>query len=258
MSQKSYVIRKIAYHFSDECSYVHCMGGIEAVIGSKEEAIQKFKELECEEFRGMPIYDMPEVSHMGDGDEELWQELHDYFVEQFKQPLFETKENGELDFSHHYIEVPCSATDEQAWAIKEMTGITFHEIGEFDQPVPEFYGIWLLHSDSFLTYSDQPYFFDSKDEAIGFIKDHYDIIETPQIISGSLSSISNQPTLLQSLINRSQLLKYNDKKQQLEIERFNEYEIITLNEILKKPFFELRPISLEEAQQFDHDEYAIM
>ncbi|MCX4030358.1 hypothetical protein H0A36_28370 [Endozoicomonas sp. SM1973] len=259
MSQKSYVIRKLAFHYNDECSYVHCSGGIEAYFQDKEEATQRYKALECKAFRNEDLFDLEQLHPCGDGDEETWLALNNYFVESFGEPFLEPDDEGNYDFYHDVeIYIPDHATDDQIWTIREMTGIRFHELAEFDRPEPVFYTIWLPTQNEYYGYDEEaPRLFNSYDYALRVVKNSSYLFNEDIVLKGELEDLSNQPILLEALISKHSGLSRTKRSKNLKIKKDGE-TLVVVNDLLKQPLFEIKEYSIEDAKKIDHSMYEEM
>ena len=80
--------------------------------------------------------------------------------------------------------------------------------------------------------------------------------ELPRTLTGTLADLSDSPELFAQFIQAQYWLTYDEQAQQLSIKVIGQNEnafsqLQALNALLKKPFFEVRPITLEELATLD-------
>ena len=73
------------------------------------------------------------------------------------------------------------------------------------------------------------------------------------ILEGSLESLSSTPVLLEQLVKTNRRMSYQAKKSQLTIKEMRPNDLTTLNELLKKPLFESRELSLDKVVELEKD-----
>ena len=254
---KSYVIRKIAYHYSDEYHYVCGTGGIHSIIKDKAEAEAKLAKLERAAFRECDLGDMEEFSMCSDScGSSDWKALHAYFLDQFGESLFQG-EGDELEMEMDSY-LPKKVTAEQVMKIREITGVRFYELGEFDSDEPEFFAIWLNPQNEYLNGSDAPFFFNSQDEALSYAKENLEALFEGLELNGTLEELSEQPAALKAIVDRADDITYDDKGGKLSVDYAEGEEAVSLNALLKEPVFSIKPFSLTDAKKIDHYAYEEM
>ena len=159
--------------------------------------------------------------------------------------------------------LPNHLTDEQIMQIREITGIKFHELAVFEDEAV-FYGIWITRAKEFYSaksghYGEATYFFNSHHQAMEYAKKWLQSSLLDKPLKGQLEQLTEQPSILMSLINQSNSLKYDPKNAILEIHYcLQGEELISLNALLKQPLFEIRTISLSEAKKISHTPFEDM
>jgi hypothetical protein len=264
MKQKTYIIRKVAYHYSDEYLYVHTLGGIQHVYQSEAEAKQKLQALESKAFRVLDLGDIEQLSPCGYHNKFKQQReaLDQYLREILGESLFHKSGHDDSLYMVLGTYLPNSLTDEQIMRIREISGIKFHELGEFEDEVI-FYTIWITRTQKFYSadagrYGESIYFFNSYEEAIEGAKELFSAFLWGKSLEGTLEELTEQPSILMSLISQSNALRYDPKKASLEIAHgLRGEELISLNALLRQPIFEIRTIPLSEAEKIPHDPFGI-
>lgn len=265
MKQKTYIIRKVAYHYSDEYLYVHTLGGIQDIYHDELQAKQKLQGLESQQFKALDLGDIEQLSPCGYPNTFKQQrELLDQYLQQIlgKSLFHKNSYDGRLHMEMGTY-LPNHFTDEQIMQIREITGIKFYELAVFEDEVV-FYGIWITQAKEFYRaegggYGESSYFFNSYEQAMAYIKESLPDFIWDKPLQGKLEDLTEQPSILMSLIDQSDSLKYDPKNAILEIDyRLQGEELISLNAILKQPIFEIRTISLSDAKKIPHAPFEVM
>lgn len=264
MKQKTYIIRKVAYHYSDEYLYVHALGGIQHVYQDEAEAKRKLQALESQAFRTLDLGDIEQLSPCGRVNKFKQQReaLDQYLREILGESLFHKSDYGDGLYMALDTYLPNYITDEQIMRIREISGIKFHELGEFEDEVV-FYAIWVtktqeLYSANAGGYEGSIYFFNTHDEAMEGAKELLLYFLGGASLKGTLEELTEQPSILMSLIFQSNTLRYDPKKAILEIAGvLRGEELISLNALLRQPIFEIRTIPLSEAEKIAHEPFEV-
>lgn len=255
MKQKTYIIRKVAYHYSDEYLYVHTLGGIQHVYQDEAEAKQKLQALESQEFRLLDLGNIEQLSGCGYHNKFRQQReaLDQYLQEVLGESLFHKSDYDDSLYMALDTYLPKHLTDEQIMRIREIIGIKFHELGEFEEEVV-FYTIWITKTQEFYSakssqYGASIYFFNIYEEAIKGVKKLFPpYFLEDETLKGTLEELTEQPSILMSLISQSNSLRYDPKKSVLEIAYgLHGEELISLNALLRQPIFEIRTIPLSDS-----------
>jgi hypothetical protein len=260
---KKYVIRKAAFHYSDDCYYHHSWGIVfgDTIYEDYEVAYSDLLKLEREEYIKNDVGDFSCFHSSYEGrnfDETL--RFKKFMEEQFGDTFFTTADNGSFGVKRDTF-LPKTLTIEQVEKIRYLSGLKFYELVSFaDEPI--FYGIWgktpFYKEDFFLcTLRDSQYFYNSYFEAfqaaINEAPDIHDRIE----IKGTLAQISNTPQILQSFINLSNNISFNEEKKVLSFSYLDKKDWASLYPLLKKKPFEIRTLTFEEVQEFIQDDYTL-
>jgi hypothetical protein len=242
----TYVIRAKYFGYNDEVFYV-AGNRIANVFDNKQQAELAYKKLEIDGARDFALY---EVESLFDADEALLQQLDDFVYSRCGEHICE-----EGDVSHDVL--PASLSDDDTFEFIQLAGMQKFQLVEFENQV-KFYGLWSVkkqqwveeHDECFagLIYSENLDAFKSKVEHI-FADYDYSAIE----IKGSLDQLSAQPILLQAMISTRSGLSYDEAKQTLVIDAWQDEALYAVNSLLKQPLFEIKEISLEEIQKIEKD-----
>lgn len=259
-SGKTYVIRKIAFHYSDEYLYVNTIGGIEQVFDNKEEAEAEWFRLEREAFEEQDLGDIEQFSPCSGKHSKEVKVFNEFIKSKTGQDIAVI----ENDFVYCEMDtfLPEGLSDSDILHIREITGVKFYELAEFDGS-PSFYGIWLkkpfVKNEGYLNYNGAPYFYNSREEALTEVKrKNAEILGSTKKIDISIEDLTETPVLFQSFVESSKNIKYNFDEKCLEIGYLNDDELVTLNGLLKNPCFEIREISYDEVKDIDHWTYEEM
>ena len=242
----SYVIREKYFGYNDETFYV-AGNRIANVFDNKQQAELAYKKLEIDGARDFALY---EVESLFDADEALLQQLDDFVYSRCGEHICE-----EGDISDDVL--PVSLSDDDTFEFIQLAGMQKFQLVEFENQV-KFYGLWSVkkqrwveeHDECFagLIYSENLDAFKSKVEHI-FADYDYSAIE----LKGSLEELSAQPILLQAMISAQSGLSYDEAKQTLVIDAWQDEALYAVNSLLKQPLFEIKEIGLEEIQTIEKE-----
>ena len=242
----SYVIREKYFGYNDETFYV-AGNRIANVFDNKQQAELAYKKLEIDGARDFALH---EVESLFDADEALLQQLDDFVYSRCGEHICEAG-----DISDDVL--PVSLSDDDTFEFIQLAGMQKFQLVEFENQV-KFYGLWSVkkqrwveeHDECFagLIYSESLDAFKSKVEHI-FADYDYSAIE----LKGSLEELSAQPILLQAMISAQSGLSYDEAKQTLVIDAWQDEALYAVNSLLKQPLFEIKEINLEEIQKIEKD-----
>lgn len=258
-----YVIRKAAFHYSDDCYYHHAWG---VVVGDKvfedyETAYNFLLALEREEYLKSDVGDFSNFHSSYSGrnyDKTIL--FKKYMEEQFGTNFFKNFDNSNFGVERDTF-LPDTITINQVEKTRYFSEIKFYDLVRFDEE-PIFYGIWgkspYYSEDFFLcTLGDSQYFyntfFEAYQEAINNVPEFENRIE----IKGTLSKISSTPQLLQTFIDTCGNILYDEKKGILSFSNLSQNQWASLYPLIKEKPFEIRTITLEEAREFIHKDYTL-
>ena len=242
----TYVIREKYFGYNDETFYV-AGNRIANVFDNKQQAELAYKKLEIDGARDFALY---EVESLFDADEALLQQLDDFVYSRCGEHICEA--GGISDDV-----LPVSLSDDDTFEFIQLAGMQKFQLVEFENQV-KFYGLWSVkkqrwveeHDECFagLIYSENLDAFKSKVEHI-FADYDYSAIE----LKGSLEELSAQPILLQAMISAQSGLSYDEAKQTLVIDAWQDEALYAVNSLLKQPLFEIKEIGLEEIQTIEKE-----
>ena len=242
----TYVIREKYFGYNDETFYV-AGNRIANVFDNKQQAELAYKKLEIDGARDFALH---EVESLFDADEALLQQLDDFVYSRCGEHICE-----EGDISDDVL--PVSLSDDDTFEFIQLAGMQKFQLVEFENQV-KFYGLWSVkkqrwveeHDECFagLIYSENLDAFKSKVEHI-FADYDYSAIE----LKGSLEELSAQPILLQAMISAQSGLSYDEAKQTLVIDAWQDEALYAVNSLLKQPLFEIKEIGLEEIQTIEKE-----
>ena len=242
----TYVIREKYFGYNDEVFYV-AGNRIANIFEDKQQAEAAYKQLEIKGARDFALY---EVESLFDADEALLQQLDDFVYSRCGEHICQ-----EGDISDDVL--PVSLSDDDTFEFIQLAGMQKFQLVEFENQV-KFYGLWSVkkqrwveeHDECFagLIYSENLDAFKSKVEHI-FADYDYSAIE----LKGSLEELSAQPILLQAMISAQSGLSYDEAKQTLVIDAWQDEALYAVNSLLKQPLFEIKEIGLEEIQTIEKE-----
>lgn len=253
---KTFVIRKIAYHYSDDYLYVHTIGGIEAIFQDEAEARSAFMKLERAALENADLGDIDPLSGCSNEYTERALKFKRYSKRNFERDIVKVDEYGTV-YSERGTKLPRGLSDTMLLEIREILGLKFYELSQYVGE-PFFYGIWENESDKFLSYGNAPYFYNSFIDALKKLKSQLRNYFMNKTFVGAMDELSDNPAFLQSLINSSDKLSYNEQEQTLSSKYLSEDQAVALNELLKVKGFEIRSLPLAEVQDIDHWTYEEM
>ena len=242
----TYVIREKYFGYNDEVFYV-AGNRIANVFEDKQQAEAAYKQLEIKGARDFALY---EVESLFNATEEELQKLDDFVFARCGEHI---ADGG--DISDDVL--PESLSDEDTFEFIQLAGMQKFQLVEFENQV-KFYGLWSVKKQRWveeqdecfagLIYSENLDAFKSKVEHI-FADYDYSAIE----LKGSLEELSAQPILLQAMISAQSGLSYDEAKQTLVIDAWQDEALYAVNSLLKQPLFEIKEIGLEEIQTIEKE-----
>jgi len=144
MEAKKYYIREIAFGYNDEYMYEERgFGDIKSSFYNLEEATKELKRLTFDSLRGIRPEDYEPISYCHKDNNEEAQKLDAFIQANFGRPFLipATHRDGLVpDRDFHF---PSEMTKEQAWEVREVSGIKQYEIIEVSENGSSFWGIQL-------------------------------------------------------------------------------------------------------------------
>ena len=153
--------------------------------------------------------------------------------------------------------IPKELNDEDFMAFLDLCDLHAYKLTQFESDAA-FLAIWLPEDDDYLKEFDEctaalvyeATVEDLKNEAGPLLECQWD---GKIKIKGSLEEISHSPSLLQSLLGSEKSLKYDEAKKILSINPEKTKALFAVNEVLKKPLFEVRKLTLDEVKALEEN-----
>ena len=249
MSTKKYVIRGVVFGYNDECYYVEG-NRIQNTFSNKKKAEKKYRKLELAAARD---FEISEAESIFDADAELLQKLDKIVMDACGKSILDG------DFVERGIRLPKKMDDESVLKFVEMADMHSYQLLAFDED-KKFYALWLPEEDTYATTAsegiDSLIYTDTKKELMPEVEDLIEMNEwNPTIIKGKLSDISHSPLLLEQMIKREKKMSYNEKTHALKISGNKSSTYMVANELLSKPIFEIRELSIDEISDIEAQIY---
>jgi len=126
-----YYIRKIGFGYDDEYNFpMNTFSKIDLnqkAFNSIEEAKSMLKYRNHEHIRGMIPYNYRELTPYANEEPDRLEKLIEYLTENVEAPPLTTDEQGKVWIDRNYF-IPRTISTDQAWEIREITGVHFHDI----------------------------------------------------------------------------------------------------------------------------------
>ena len=253
MSNQTYVIRGYHFGYNDECFYV-CGSYIKNIYHDKEEAEQTYRALEIEYLRNANLC---ELGNIFDAEDNLLQQLDEYV---FAKTGVHILEKGYVEYG---VSLPSQMSDGEVLEFAQLADIHAYNLVEFKER-PVFYALWDSKEEQYQQEFDEYYtslVYASSREAT--MKNLESLIEDKGWqtlkIAGTLDELSLHPLLLEQLIKTNKCFSYDVSQPALSINQAQAHELAALNELLKKPLFEVRELEPESIMKLEkklgHDYY---
>lgn len=245
-----YVIRQYQFGYNDECYYVSG-SNILKVYDNEPDANDAFRKLEIAHIRNAELHEQSSLWDLS-GDE--LKPLNDFVESKVGKKLF-AEEHPDYNDS-----VPASLSDDDVLKLGEMAGIQGYKLVSFENE-PVFYAIWILDGDEEGWYkiydedSTSLVYSESRDETIKNVGDlAYDYWYEKKI-KGSLEELSDSPSLLSSFLEKTKRIKFVEKEKKSFIKMKSEKgaDICSLNELLKRPLFEIKELSIDQVIEIEKE-----
>lgn len=283
MSQKTYIIRKVAYGYTDEHYFKICPGGIIDTFTDEDTAYRRLTELEVPMFRSFDMWELEELTPYGGYGKKYQSErqaLHSFLLEEFGVSFMRQQDNTGHWYAKRDSFLGGKFTDAHIMKIREITGIRFYEVCVFEDEIV-FYAIWLPYAQKYYQIDAQdiianyrylrPNTPDSEvKDAVYFFNSYQDALDKAmhlplrwwnkgQSITGRLDDLSDQPTILQSFLETTAGITYHEATQTIVIgQDVDSQHIAGLNALLKQPLFEIREFPYEEAKDIPHGPFELI
>lgn len=242
MNSTRYVLRAHYFGYNDECFYISG-SHIHQVFDDQTLAMQAWKDLEVQAAREYPLN---ELQSFFEGDKAFLQEMDDFVFSRCGQHILD--EHGwPIDDT-----LPTSLNDEDTFELINKAKINSYQLLTL-QPDERFYTIWLPASQQYLMQHDECISCLVYAVSTEALTPHLEVIldDNPYVLTGSLDQLSDSPALLEAAIKSHKRLKYNNKKQQLEIHDYDYQALQVVNGLLKNPVFEYKTHTLDEIVELE-------
>jgi hypothetical protein len=233
---KVYVIRRVAFMYTDEYYTPVHQAGIECVHTSEATAMSALMACEANRLREVDLGQVAETCGFTDKASAERDRLHDYLMANFGESCFTgPKGDRRADDGRRF---PARATDEQMREIGDIIGVRFYELVVFERE-PVFFRIWepeagIHHGDPDTDFIE---FFNSFDEATAVAADRW--LWRLAAAETTLESKSDQPGLVRTLLESRTTKEWTRE------------DAIAVNALLRVPLWDVQPMSLEEAEAID-------
>jgi hypothetical protein len=245
-----HVIRQYQFGYNDECYYISG-SNILKVYDNEDDANGAFRKLEIAHIRSAELHEQSSLWDLS-GDE--LKPLNDFVESKIGKKLF-AGDHPDYDDS-----VPKSLSDDDVLTLGKMAGIRGYKLVSFENE-PVFYAVWILAGDEEGWYklydedSTSLVYSESRDEIIKNVGElAYDYWYEKKI-KGSLEELSDSPSLLSSFLEKTKRIKFveKEKKSFIKIKSEEGADICSLNELLKKPLFEIRELSIDQVVEIEKE-----
>ena len=239
MFDKKFIVRDIAWGYSDEV-YYESGHYLHKSFSTRKDAEAELRKLQIMQIREIPLSD---TASLFDGSEQLHEKVKKYIEGCTGKELGDLMEYG--------AEIPDELNDEQVLELGKMLGTMVGDVLELREG-NKLLVLWDPEEDEAICTHDEcgtlmvfgvaeKELLEIADEALEY---HLDEVFDGK---GSLESLSDNPELLKSLIASTDGLEYNANEQQLVFGGSVDSDILMqLNALLKKPFYELKEMSVKE------------
>ena len=258
-----FIIRKIAYHFSDEYLFSNNEGSIAGEYTDFDTAYAAWRALEIAAVRNTYLDQIEPLTPILKEGEPYRLNVNQYL-----------KENLNIEFlvhnpqwpSGHAVKdgfmLPKTATDDQVWHIRELSGLKFYTLSAFEG-TPSFFVIEkkapFFEDAGIITWGGAPIFFNTYEDAVNNIGNHI----ADFVLEGTPEELSDMPDILRQIIRSNEMFEVDKNKQEIRVwvmdrDAVTNAKLKELFAVLKVPPFVIRSISIDEVRGIDHDVYEEM
>lgn len=233
----TFIIREKFFAYSDEVFYV-TGHRIVQIFKNQNEAELMYKQFEIESARN---FELNEISSFFDASLEELQKYDDFVFSRCKEHIIE---DGRVIESI----LPETLNDEDTFTFVQMAKMQSYQIIKFDDTA-EFYGLWSIKAQDWYKEYHEGF------EGLIYVENEAELQEKMEhvfyeggdahiILKGTLEELTEYPILLANFIATQPGLEY--KNQTLTIKKWDNEALFCANPLLKKPFFEIRKLSLND------------
>lgn len=238
-----YVIRGYHWGYNDETFYP-CGSYIRTIFENEAEAKAALIELERHHWENC---DLGETNAFFDPNPELVDRANSFIKERLGKPLF-------VDDDPRGTYVPQELSDEDFLEFLRLAELNAYKLTKFDDSARA-YAIWFQSEGDYLKVFEE-YFTAliwgaSIEELKKAAMDELYYKADELVAKGSLEELTDNPELLKRLIETSEGLSYDEDAQELATDAYDPDSLFAVNELLKKPFFEIRSLTLDEVLELE-------
>ncbi|WP_444930743.1 hypothetical protein ACJJIF_02880 [Microbulbifer sp. SSSA002] len=235
-----FVIRGYHWGYNDETFYP-CGSYIKTVFDSEDAA--RAEKIKLERAHWAEV-NLGETYQFFDGDEELIDKVNGFVKEKLGFELF-------TDDDYRDIFVPSALNDDDFAEFLQIADLTAYKLTKFEDEA-RFYAIWFNEANEYLMEYDEcseslvfgASLDELKKESEKMLSYYFD--EHPEILKGDINEITDSPSILKELLDKSAGLTYDTQEKCISINTSRESDLFALNELLKKPAFTVKAMSVEE------------
>lgn len=240
----SYVLRSYCFGYNDENFYV-CGWQVGEIFSDKEKAEVSYRELQLAYLRQL---DLSEHESVFNGDQKYLQKIDRYLHEKTGKNVLEG------DYVDSQRELHTELSDDDLFAFGEFADMRAYKLIEFDDE-PVFYALFDPREDEYVKYYDEsfegPVYGNSQDEINELIAEYAEDMDWEA--HGSVQELSDNPVLLQQLIDSSKGIKYENSEKRLYLDDPNVSNVAAVNDLLRKPIFEIREMNTQAIKQLENE-----
>jgi len=246
---EQYVIRGTHWGYNDE-TYYPSGSYIHSVFNDKKSAIKKLDALEIAYWREI---DFGEIDEFFDGDQDLVDEVNEFTLKECNIKTFEDPD----DIRDSYI--PEELSDKDVLTLLKIIDLQSYKLVVFDEK-QKFHVLFFLGKQQYLTIPDESssslIYSTTALKLTQEVKKHDEIIRYYYLndraikIKGALEKLSDNPTALAEIVNKTRGLFYSKGSSYLEIQPKIKL-LFLVNDLLKNPFFEIQALSLKKIKKIE-------
>ncbi len=241
-----FIIRGFHWGYNDEV-YYPCGNYIKSTFVNEEKAKAALVSLERSHWQDM---DLGETYQFFDTDQPLIDRVNKFINEKCGKPLF-------TDDDRRDIFIPSQLSDEDFVEFLKISSLKAFKLIKFEEG-QKFYTIFFPDEQDYLKAYDEAstalVYSESidrlKEEAESELEYHWD---EPIRLKGELSELSDTPIIFKTLIDNNKAIKYKKKKKRLTVKSDNVEALFSVNELLKKPLFEIKTLTVDEVKKIESD-----
>ena len=240
---KSYVIRAAYFGYNDEVFYVSGQT-INSIHTDAEEALTKLNKLVVTHARQA---DLGEVDSVFDASNDYIKKLDDFVFEKCGKHI---ASGGYVDGGTY---LPSELSDEDIFEFSKLAKMKAYDLVEFEDK-PLFKTIWDCEKKEYQMFYDEcmsGVIFAGTDKELKINLKEFAEENSWSKIKGNVDDITDKPALLNSLIESNKKLTFDSEKGKLKIKNYSPSALLAVNELLKKPLFEVRELTADQIEELE-------